>query len=375
MATKGNKKEIKKTAKNISNKNLKKESVKKEVKKTLKKDKINKKVSKKINTKITKKQIIDRLQKSKDITIIGHRNPDCDCICSGIALSLILKKIFKKKSTVVNTDKNQRNLHNILFINDVIFEVNEKTLPKKDVLVVVDSGDINRIGFVADILDEYNEVIFIDHHKVRNIKGVTMFYDDIEAASTCEIIVDIFQSYLKNMDSDIATLLYCGICTDTCSFVFDNTTEKTLLYGSKLMSIGIIKENVRNVIRNRYNRNDVAALIEIYRRMIIDYDNKIGYICLENNICGINVNELAVSASDTLIQMEDVIIGFVINEYDDNFRVSIRSRCDKNIRDIAESFGGGGHLKASGFSVSKKDYTKEKLIKDINDKLFLLLDS
>ncbi|WP_300753342.1 bifunctional oligoribonuclease/PAP phosphatase NrnA [uncultured Brachyspira sp.] len=326
-----------------------------------------------INT--TKKEIIERLSKAQNITITGHRNPDCDCICSGLALSLIIKNIFNKEAIVVNTDKMQRDLQNVLFVDRVIFEVNENTLPKKDVLVILDSGDIDRIGWLSDITDKYNEVIFIDHHKVRNIKGVTMFYDDTSAGATCEIIFDIFQDYADKMDSSIATLLYSGICTDTGSFIFSNTTERTLLYGSKLMKIGVIQENLGNVVRKRYTRNDVSALMEIYRRMIIDYDRKIGYICLEDSICGINIKELGVSASDTLIQMDDVLIGFIIHENKDDFRVSMRSRASKDIRDIAESFGGGGHPKASGFSVSKKEYTREKLIKEIKDKLIALLDS
>ena len=325
--------------------------------------------------KVEKNQILERISKADNITITGHRNPDCDCICSGLALSLLIKNIFNKDCTVVNTDKIQRDLKNILFVDRVIFEVNENNLPKKDVLIILDSGDIERIGWIADITDKYNEVIFIDHHKVRNIKGVTMFYDDIKAGATCEIIVDIFQDYLEKFDSTIATLLYSGICTDTGSFIFSNTTERTLLYGSKLMSIGIIQENLGNIVRKRYTKNDVAALMEIYRRMVIDYDNKIGYICLEDTICGTSIKELGVSASDTLIQMEDVLIGFIIHEGDDNFRVSIRSRCSKDIREVAESFGGGGHPKASGFSVLKKDYTKERVIEEINNKLVNLLCS
>ncbi|WP_300369814.1 bifunctional oligoribonuclease/PAP phosphatase NrnA [Brachyspira sp.] len=322
---------------------------------------------------VSKEKILERLSKADNITITGHRNPDCDCICSGLALSLIIKNIFNKDAYVVNTDKIQRDLKNILFIDKVIFEVNENTLPKKDVLVVLDSGDIDRIGWLSDILNEYNEVIFIDHHKVRNIKGVTMFYDDTTAGATCEIITDIFQDYIEKFDSNIATLLYCGICTDTGSFIFTNTTDRTLFYGSKLMSVGIIQENLGNVVRKRYTKNDVSALIEIYNRMVIDDNKKIGYLCLEDTICGINMKELAVSASDILIQMDDVLIGFIIHEGEENFRVSIRSRCSKNIREVAESFGGGGHPKASGFSVSKNDYTKERLITEINDKLTSLL--
>lgn len=347
------------------------------IKKTTSKKK--KKNAKKIVTKksinANKKEILKALSKAKNITIIGHRNPDVDCMASCLGLYLLIKKVLKKrKISVVNTDKMQRDLQNLPLIDNVIFNVNEKTLPKKDVLVVLDSGDIDRIGWIADILDKYKEVIFIDHHKVRNIKGVTMFYDDIKAAATCEIIFDIFSAYLKNIDSMIATLLYCGLSTDTGGFAFGNTTKKTLLTASKLMGQGVIIENLGNVVRKRYTRIDVSALMEIYRRMIIDEEKKIGYICLQETINGHSMKDITVSASDIIIQMEDVFIGFIIHEGEEDFRVSMRSRINKNIREVAESFGGGGHPKAAGFTVSKKDYTKEKLITDIKNKLINLLD-
>lgn len=348
-------------------------NLKKNVKKAVKK-KIVKKSALKKNIKTNIKEILKTLSKAKNITITGHRNPDVDCIASCLGLSLLVKKVFKRKAIVVNTDKMQRDLQNLPLIDKVIFNVTEKTLPKKDVLVVLDSGDIDRIGWIADILDEYSEVIFIDHHKVRNIKGVTMFYDNIKAAATCEIIFDIFSSYLKNFDSTIATLLYCGLSTDTGGFVFSNTTEKTLSAASKLMGKGVIIESLGNVVRKRYTRVDVAALMEIYRRMIIDEDTKIGYICLQDTINGHSMKEITVSASDILIQMEDVFIGFIIHESEEDFRVSMRSRINKNIREVAESFGGGGHPKAAGFTVSKKDWTKEKLINEIKNKLLKLLN-
>ena len=365
-----NNNEIEKIEK-TENKNIKTKNTK--PKKSVKKKIVKKSASKK-NIKTNIKEILKTLSKAKNITITGHRNPDVDCIASCLGLSLLVKKIFKRKAIVVNTDKIQRDLQNLPLIDKVIFNVTEKTLPKKDVLVVLDSGDIDRIGWIADILDEYNEVIFIDHHKVRNIKGVTMFYDDIKAAATCEIIFDIFYSYLKNFDSTIATLLYCGLSTDTGGFVFSNTTEKTLSAASKLMGKGVIIESLGNVVRKRYTRVDVAALMEIYRRMIIDEDTKIGYICLQDTINGHSMKEITVSASDLLIQMEDVFIGFIIHESEEDFRVSMRSRINKNIREVAESFGGGGHPKAAGFTVSKKDWTKEKLINEIKNKLLKLLN-
>ena len=64
-----------------------KKSVNKIIKKTAKK------TVKNIKTNI--KEILKTLSKATNITIIGHRNPDVDCICSCLGLSLLLKKIFK----------------------------------------------------------------------------------------------------------------------------------------------------------------------------------------------------------------------------------------------------------------------------------------
>lgn len=59
----------------------------------IKEDKLNSQINDdRINT--SKEQIIERLSKAQNITITGHRNPDCDCICSGLALSLIIKKLI-----------------------------------------------------------------------------------------------------------------------------------------------------------------------------------------------------------------------------------------------------------------------------------------
>ena len=316
-----------------------------------------------------KTEIFNIIKNSNYITIIGHRNPDVDCIASCLGLSFLIKNIFDKDSIVVNTDKKSLYLDNVLYVDKVLFEVDSNSLPEKDLLIVLDSGDIDRIGFVSDIIDDYNEVIFIDHHHCRNLKGVTKFYNNTKSAATCEMIFDIFEDYIDKIDSRVATLLYSGIMTDTGSFSFSNTTEHTLYVAYKLMSYNVDMSIVGSIVRKRYRKIDIDALSELYSRIVINDNTKIGYLCVEETINGYNLKDLQVSASDALMQMENVDIGFILYESENSFRGSIRSRCDKNIREVAESFGGGGHLKASGFTVSKDSYTKDSLIEEVIKKI------
>ena len=104
-------------------------NIKRTVKKKFKNN-IKKSISKK-NIKTSIKEILKILSKAKNITITGHRNPDVDCIASCLGLSLLIKKVFKRKAIVINTDKMQRDLQNLPLIDKVIFNVDEKTLPKK----------------------------------------------------------------------------------------------------------------------------------------------------------------------------------------------------------------------------------------------------
>lgn len=356
---------------------------KKQEKKTL----ITNKTTNKIK-KVGKEEIVERLLKAETITIVGHIHPDHDCIGSSLAFQLILKKL-NKKSFIVSYDKMTKELKNLPFIENVIFNMTNDKLPKKDVLVVLDSGEMHRIGGISKATGDYNEVIFIDHHKVRDLNGVTMLYNDMEASATGEIIADIFLDYEikfkkeknKNLfDKYIATLIYIAIVSDTGSFIYSNTTEKTLLIASKLMHYKVDILKVSRIVKKQYDEIEIKILTSLYKKVVLCEDKRIGYICVGEKVSGINISELNISVSDIVMQMESVIIGFIIRENKKSFRVSLRSRCEKDIRPIAEKFGGGGHKKASGFEVLKENMIKnkmstEELIKTIYIEIKKVLDN
>lgn len=333
--------------------------------------------------KVNKKEIAEQLLKSNYITIVGHINPDVDCIGSSLALSLILKKLGKK-SSAVSFDKITKELQNLPLIENVYFNMTNDKLPEKDALVVLDSGEMHRIGEIAKIANEYKEVIFIDHHKVRDLKGVTTLYNDMTAAATGEIIADIFLDYeikykkekKKNLfDSIISTILYLAIISDTGSFIYSNTTEKTLLTASKLMHYKVDMLKVAKTAKKRYDEREIKILTGLYKKVVLCDDKRIGYICVGEKISGISINELNISISELVMQIDSVLIGFIIRENKKSFRVSLRSRSEKDIRLIAEKFGGGGHKKASGFEILKTKITKEKLIKTLYSEIKKLLES
>jgi len=114
--------------------------------------------------------------------------------------------------------------------------VNSKIIKNTKIIIALDSSNLNRTGDIQKLLENQKVMINIDHHCSNDAFG-NINYIDTSASSTGEIIFD-FINYLhpEIMDKDIATCLFSSIMTDTGSFKYENTTEKTFEIASKLMS-------------------------------------------------------------------------------------------------------------------------------------------
>ena len=66
------------------------------------------------------------------------------------------------------------------------------------------------------------------------------------------------------------------------------------------------------------------------------------------------------------IIIKDVKVSVFVREDDKGYNVSFRSKDGINVREIAESFGGGGHTAASGCVINEElDVTRTKLLERV----------
>ncbi len=308
-----------------------------------------------------------------NIVITGHVGVDSDCASSMISLYLLLKK-YNKNVEMISADVKPRSIQNIPHIDQINFLEDEssfdKTMLEGATLIVVDAGEMKRIGYLGQYTELCKEVYFIDHHKNKldnkkyALKDVKKYYIDERAAATAQIIAKMFLA--KNeVSKEIATLLYAGMIADTGGFIFSNTSSDTLLIGSQLMRIGVDLERIVAIIKRRYNENDIKAYKFVLNSIIVCENSKVAYMYSEDKIEGVAIKDLSISLVETTMQVDGVEIGFIIRGEEDRYRVSLRSRCEKDVQPIAVKYGGGGHLKASGFEVAKSEYTKEALIESV----------
>lgn len=287
--------------------------------------------------------------------LIVHENPDGDTLASASVLYQILKSIGKSPAMVCKDSVPKP----FLFLTDMDKIRSDMLFGDYELIVVIDCGDLKRTGFderLKDFAKKQRNLINIDHHpkndlhKIANINLV-----DFNASSTAEIIWELLGELDFAMDKNIATALLCGLYTDTGGFKHSNTSEKTLKIASELLKSGArIKLITKNVNLNK--KFSALKLWGVALERIFEHpDFKISStVITRDDLESCNASDDDISGAVNLINtIPDSRAALLFCETaDGKIRASLRTEDEGiDVSKIAALFSGGGHKKASGFSV------------------------
>ena len=302
--------------------------------------------------------IISHLKKSKHILIASHENPDGDAIGSLLATGLALQSIGKKTS-LFNESKIPAVYRFIPKVNAIIRNINNLTY--YDTAIILDCGDLNRIGRFASAISQVPLIINIDHHETNTLFGDLQFVD-VTACATAEIIYHLIHKMKVPLNKDIATALYAGILTDTGSFRFSNTNQNTFAICKDLVEYGVEPYQVAQYVYGTYSLGRIKLLNLALDSIEISQNGLLSIMTVtQKMLCETKTHA---EDADGLInyarRIEDVKVAALIHELDTSesgkdkirrFHVSLRSDGSLNVAQIAAEFGGGGHSSAAGFSI------------------------
>ena len=306
--------------------------------------------------------IINILNNAKNISIYSHINTDCDAIGSSLALREVLLAQNKNVDVFVNSDFPT----NFKFFGDLSF-INEKTCTEKyDLAICLDCATESRLGkYKFTYRKGVKNTLSIDHHILSNEKYCRVNFIK-EASSTCEILFDIFSQMGVFITENIAKILLSGILTDTGRLTH-SANSKTFMVVSKLLRYGKIKiEDITTPLFNSMSLNVFELIKKAYEKIEFYADKKLAIIMFSQEDYKETQTKMddIDAIPDMPLQIEDVKFSIVASEDDKGyFRVSFRSKGDISARDVAESFGGGGHLNASGCKIfGSFDDIKQQLL-------------
>ncbi len=303
-------------------------------------------------------RLTEIIKGAKTIGISGHIRPDGDCTGSTMALYLYLKKICKDANIYLFLENRQEIMKDMKYLSEI--DTDYLYDGCFDVFFALDCAK-DRLGKAEKYFDSAVKTVNIDHH-ISNQNGCgTYNYVEPQASSTSELIYELIKadenplSLEERMDKDIALAVYIGMIHDTGVFQYSNTTPRTLVDASELITYGfdfprIIEETF---YQKTYLQNQVMgrALLESIRFMdgrcivaCVDKKTMDFYGALPADLDGI-VNQLRnIKGIDCAIFMYET----GVLEY----KVSMRSNEKVNVSQVASFFGGGGHVRAAGCTMN-----------------------
>lgn len=323
------------------------------------------------------KKILEIINSNNSFVITTHVNPDGDAIGSELALAYFLRKLGKK-FLIVNhspTPDNFLFLDEEKLINKYDSTYDEQIL-NADVLIAVDFNTVGRSRSMVEIIQKTKAYkIIIDHH--RNPQNfVDEIFIDIDAAATGILIYNLIKTYDENLiDKKIADALYTAIMTDTGSFRFERITPEVHLIVAELLKRGTNPTYIYNKVYNEMSFEKLKLLGETISNIRLELDGKIAYMVIDR--MSLEKYELAEEEFDVdgfvnyCLSMKESIVGLLFFELKKGVKVSLRSKGTFPVNELAEKFGGGGHLNAAGIRLDdgKLDEVIPKVLQQTTEDL------
>jgi phosphoesterase RecJ-like protein len=192
-------------------------------------------------------------------------------------------------------------------------------------------------------------VFVIDHHACRVPFGDVEIVDEV--SSVGELIVNIRRFLRWPIDKEIANCLYTAIVTDTGSFRHSNTTADTHNAAADLIDVGARPGIVSTALFESYSLGHQKLLAAVLQTLWVHEEVHFAAMhCTPRMLfdSGATESDLAGMINYALgIDTVEVAALFRVEALD-RVRVSLRSKGDFDVADLAAKYGGGGHRQAAG---------------------------
>lgn len=293
------------------------------------------------------------------IGITCHTSPDGDALGSTLALYRALTKL-NKKTYIISKDVIPNNF-SYLNASDIINGKCIKVLDKTDCLIALDCGNVERLSGELDLNNRNYKVINIDHHLSNDMYG-DINYVDSAAAATAEIVYGLIKSMNIEIDEYIAKCIYTALVTDTGSFRHSGTSKRTHEIAGEIIDIGIDFSSIHREIFDNKPVEKLKLYGKVFENLTMHHNNKICFMEITTEMLaslGLEDGDTSdVISFGTKIDTSEVAVLF--KEGTEGTKVSLRSKKDIDVRKVAEVFGGGGHIKASGCMIKGTSISEAK---------------
>jgi bifunctional oligoribonuclease and PAP phosphatase NrnA len=306
-------------------------------------------------------RILETIQQSRTICVVGHIRPDGDCVGSQLGLTLALKH-EGKKVYCWNEDPIPQKYE---FLDpDSTFQKPKPGL-EFDCVIATDAASPERMGTVLPCIESRKVLINIDHHE-SNTRYADLNWVSAREPSTGELIFRLLRIAKWPITKPIANCLFTAVSTDTGSFQYPTTRPGTYHVAGELVRRGADLARICDEVYQSYPVSRARLLKHVYSHFRLTHHNQIAYFWLRKA----DFERSGADSCDTeglidhIRAIAPVVVACVLEEIEPELtRISLRSKSDKvNVNDIAAQFGGGGHPAAAGARIPGKPLAVQRKV-------------
>ena len=308
------------------------------------------------------KNILNIIRRHQKFLVTTHHNPDADAVSSALAMAMFLKSLGKQVS-VLNEDDCPDWLK-FLPSTSIFKKTSEVKKVDYQVAIVLDCGDLGRVGGVKKFLQEGKVVINIDHHVTNDGFGSINVIDP-KASSTCEMVFDLLQQAKHPLNKNLAILLYAGIMTDTGSFRYDNTSAHTHSVVQELMAFKFSAGEMYDRLYVGIPVADMKLFTDVIHKAQLLDNNRVFCVSLSKEKVDrfSKKFDLKEKLFTFLRSIEGIEVVVILTEVSSKeVRVNLRSQHDFDVASLSQQFEGGGHKKAAGCKIYEPLVKAQKTI-------------
>ncbi len=282
--------------------------------------------------------------------VLGHKEPDGDCVSSQLALAHLLETLGHE-ARVYSVGPFDR--PEIMSLADSFASEIPAAAREGAAAIIVDCSTPDRTGALGKSVEGLPTLV-IDHHSSGEVFGTARFVDPA-APSSSMLVLKLYEDFGVTPETEWARLLLFGLCTETGFFRhLSQSAADTFRAVARLAELGASTADVFMMV---YGRRELAgrkllgeSLIRCQSywndRLLLSWQ-------MQEDRARYGATQRGEDDLYRLLQTVrgNVVVAFIKEERPGYFSVGLRSNSSVDVGSVAAAFGGGGHRQAAGFDI------------------------
>lgn len=308
--------------------------------------------------------LIEDIKNSSRAVLFTHSHPDGDALGSILGLRAMLESCGKEVFCLLEEPVS----HLYTFLPETAslstsVEDYEQFMAQAGgdvVSIALDCGDDDRLGNLKKKVLGASPFWVIDHHQSHRNFG-TGRWVDASCSSTGEMVYELGLLLGAEVSYNAAFNLYVAICTDTGSFRYESTGQRTMEIAGQLLAKGVRPDEVGSYIYDNFTKERIKLMELALGSLILHGGDTIAFMSVTRKM----LNDSGASLKDVegFINLprsvNSVKVAVLFKESQNGMTsVSMRAKGECNVAAVAKQFGGGGHKNAAGFRLQGRSISQ-----------------